>query len=203
MSTKTNTKLVEFLTSPENLSGVMEVIRHSDDVRAILLLRFWTTLHAILCSSTPEELKPVQPHWGGNFRAAGIADKSAFLDLHLKSSQTKKQSLFFRIEHWSDAKVHELYFGLHWQEPVSAGSSILAQPKVKEVESQQQKLDFEFDNNPIWHGWKYLNRYTNRDEFLSAFVDDPKVLLDNITDHFWPHVLQTYSLVIQANESIH
>jgi hypothetical protein len=202
MSTKANQKIVEFLTAPENLRSVLEVMRHSDAVRGVLLSRFWKNLHEQLQSQLPAELADAQPEWEGVFKPERMLDKYVFIDLHLNSSRFKKQALFYRIEHEAGQRHHDLYFGLHWREPVKSGSSVLAQRDVNAVETRQRELDFEFDNNPSWLGWKYIKKCGSLDDFVAEFTEEPQSLLDDISKPFLEHVQQTYLLVIEANKSI-
>ena len=202
MSTKANEKIVEFLTAPENLRGVLEVMRHSDAVRCLLLSRFWKSLHERLQAQLSAELADAQPDWDVVFKPERMLDKYVFIDLHIKSSRLKKQALFFRIEHEAGPRHHDLYFGLRWREPVEAGSSVLTHQEVKAVETRQRELEFEFDNNPLWLGWKYVKKCGSLDDLLTEFTEEPEPVLDDLSKPFLQHVQQTYRLVIEANKNL-
>jgi len=202
MSHKPNTALIDFLTNSKNLSATLEVIAQADEVRAVVLSRFWTTLDAQLRSGRPVEIQKAKPFWTNDLASERLADKHIGIGLHLESSQDQQQALCFQIGQDAGPKYYDLYFGLHWTQRIEGNSTVLANRKLASLKEHLQKYEFRFDDQNEWYGWKYLKRYANRDDFLSEFSEKPKLILDAMSQSFWQYVSQIYTLVIKANASI-
>ena len=200
MSTKANQTIVEFLTAPESLPGVLEVMRHSDAIRRVLLSGFWNSLHGQLRSQLPAELADAQPQWEGVFKPERILEKWVHIDLHPKSS--RKQALFYRFEHEA-ARHYHLYFGITWGS-VRPGSTVLARREVKAIKTLLGELNFEIEDNPSspWLGLKYVKELGSPDDLLAEFIEDRKSVLDDLSKSFLQLVQQTYPFVIEANKSV-
>src|SRR5262245_50272552 len=203
MAVHTRSKLIDFLTSQDNLPSVLEILRYHDEIHGLVLTRFWTRLQEQLA----RKARGVMPdgmalHWVPDWREDPTG-RWVGINLYLCGCQDQAQALTYRIEHDLGNSAYSLNLGLNWTDEVRPRSSVLSVPEVQRVAEQQGELGFEVPTPPTWwHGKKLLETYAGLNEFLSEYVEQEVPLVRKISEAFWRHVKDTSALVLRANRAI-
>ncbi len=187
--------IVNFLTNQKNVSCVLEILQHGDQVRMKVIDEFWTGLRDHLLKTRPK-------HAGGslawNRGSEGQREGSAWLDTKPAISLKQRQNIFYRIEYeWWDTGF-ELYFGLRWGKEIKSSSSLFQIGHAIEIKSLLETRGYEFTDEHAWWGWRYADegRFGSYDQFLIHFVKQRREMYELIGDYFWPLVQETFPFPI-------
>lgn len=201
MITSNKSPILAFLTSKENLSAVLEIVRWVPDVRREVADRFWSRLQCSLKESKPAALD-LNFSWATNIGSK--PDDEFGLSARLQPVSSEVQGLCYSIAAGSG------YFGLGlaWLIPAKNFESLC---QIKAVRLLQGELNAKRPNSPEpdwpsnlwlwWEGWEE-NTYSDdpwswfaKDEFDDAWCKDK-------AEKFWDFVAQIQQLVVEANKAL-
>jgi hypothetical protein len=203
MVQRTRSKLIDLLTSQDNLPSVLKILRHHDEIHTLVLTRFWTDLDKHLASKVRRVIQGgAQLHWVADWREDPMTRWTG-TRLYLSGSQDQPQALNFCIEQTLEPQVYQLDLGLNWTDEVKPRSPVLRVPEVQRVADEERRREFEVPDPPTyWHGRKMLEKYSGLAEFLAEYVEQPGPMVRKLSEAFWRHVKDTYPLVVRANRAV-
>ncbi len=200
--TPAESKLVEFLTSEENMPFTVEILQRRDDIRERALARFWEELKC--------RIEKTQP--------AGLSDSMKTFQLRLTDPVTDPPDvkLAYVDPELSD-QDHFLgyylgqekvgwYYGVWW----FGKKKDAAPPKLAKLHELPPVVDLhkeltesmKFGQDGTCMVWLPLPGWESLDQFIASFADAPEKVLNEIADRFWCLVQKTLSDVEEANRAI-
>ncbi|HNQ88442.1 MAG TPA: hypothetical protein PKM73_07510 [Verrucomicrobiota bacterium] len=201
MAQEDEQKLVEFLISERNVCCVLEVLKHGDAIRRALLNRFWSRVRTHLGATAPKGLA-TKVNWSASPLPQETKSGFAWLEARFPRFEDERQCLCYRVEYERWPQGLDLYYGLHWRQETRRSTRSRS---IKPVQSLRQALDandYKLSDQESWCGWRYVRRFNDTDDFLSFFVENPKFLLESISEGLWPFVHRTIKHVERVNRSL-
>jgi hypothetical protein len=201
MTPSSDPNLVEFLINDQNAECVLEVLKHGEAIRSKLTERFWSELRTHLSTTAPMAYSN-NFKWNLGSDATKKRESYAWLDAQFAQFANHPQSLFYRVEYSVWPQGLQLYYGLHWKaENRPAVGVHLAEPF--QVLRQQLKADeYDLSEPEWWYGWRFIDKHSSIEDFLSFFVKNPKSVFQRISDDLWPFVECTINHVEKVNASL-
>jgi hypothetical protein len=206
MTKQAESKLLDFLTSKENLPFVVDILTLGNQVRNRILTDFWRELACCLrkgssaVSPPPVSMKmELSPD-----DKDPVETQLRYFGEHLKPEKQYLSYDFF-VDRWKG--FFGLGFGLTWQdmiENIPNRPELFTLKPVAELREQLASMGFKEskEKEGSYLGWKYLSPHDSIDGFLAVLGQDREGLLRDITDTFWAFVQETVRLVAEANEAI-
>ena len=200
MTRQAEAKLLEFLTSNENLPFVVQILQQGKQIRKLFLSQFWTDLHRYLQENIPSipEL-PASMEWVTP--GDGEIDSKHTSLRYRNSGLAQRQYLSYAVYHERSGEGLHLSVCIVWEHDTSADSSPYALKSVKELEKRFVSADFK--KGRWWFRHKEITQFASVEDFLASIITCEKdTLLRQIGDSFWSLVGETLNMVTKANEEI-
>ena len=203
---KSQKKLVEFLTSQENVSFVVDILKHGNLVREKLMSGFWIDLTQYLQEHAPTvPALPKSMVWQFYPDEANMGDKDAAICLWDEThDEDKDQFLYYGINQDRSGGKFTLDLCLEWEQRDDDLSSKSELHKLKSVAKLRNDTVEGFKKGEGWLLYKAIASSESVDHFLAAIIvpDGRELLLRDVCDSFWPFVEDTIGLVVEANKEV-
>lgn len=164
-----------------------------DGIRLQMVSRFWLQLKQNLNIILSEQV----PEW----QVDVIEDRNtaeALVGLQCKSAKSVELHLFPMIEQQLIGGRWRIFCGLMWQSAPT--SEQLAQPCVTALKNSL--TDAGFQSNASFLGWRWMNYYPHRRDFLMRFSLHCDELMNEVVSGFGTLLLDQSTLINNANSAL-
>jgi hypothetical protein len=200
--TETNkSPIITFLTKKKNLSAVLEILKHSQDVGIAVRERFWDRLQRVVKERGPKRRAP-KLSWK---RDADVTGEWPGLNARVEPFVERVQGL----EYYIVVGKGEFGAGLAWLMPAE-NFERLCQIKAVQVlrkELSKKRCAYGEPDYPTedWLWWEIWERSTYSDSdpwswFARDESDGP--WFRDKADKFWDLATQVHPLVLEANKAL-
>ena len=198
MSASTQSPILDFLMSKENLPAALEVIRYAKEIRESVQRQFWERLEHDVKKHQPSGLN-LNLSWQQNF-ASKPADEFG-LEARITPVNEKVQALSYRIASGPD------YFGLGLWLKLRTEEGYDNFCKIREVKILQAYLQKKRSGQmepPWWLWWERWQRgvYAADDPWSWFAKDRDEAWHKDTAAKFWSFVGETHNLVLEANKAV-
>jgi hypothetical protein len=189
--------IFRFLTKQENLSAVLEVVHHAEEIREYAADRFWSSMEEAIKNSPKASLK-----FSWERTVVNKSDGCFSLIARIPAFEKKKgQSLNYEIE------SHTEYFGigLSWHERTKGFEKLCQLAPLKKLQRQlvkDRQGDIESEPNESWLWWEYWMRNPYTDPWSWFVSDFKKDWFNECAGNFWGFVQSIHELVLESNEAL-
>jgi len=186
--------VLDFLSKEENLLIALEVSERIEQVKIRLHKEFWITFRSALQDTL------TQSRWSNEWEVRMIgAPLKDYAKCVLVPQSVRQGQRYLRLAlpQGTRSSDYRLHYGVLWNKAL--GTEL----NIKEVDVLADKLRKEgFRSDSWWIGYKYLNYYPPRKEFLLRMAASKDEFIQEMIELLWALFEGKYPLIEGANAAL-